>query len=130
MRRHVHIRGDADAVWGLVGALDRQHEWFPTESTRMEGGTRWVTLRSGLTFEERIVTHDHALRRYQYRIVGNPGITEHLSTVDVLDDGDGGCTVVYSIDMVPDVLAIVIAGAAGEGLATLKRRFEHEGAGR
>jgi hypothetical protein len=126
----VRIARDADTVWGLVGALERQHEWFPTASTRMEGTTRWVTLDSGLTFEERIVTHDHALRRYQYRIVGNPGISEHLSTVDVLDDGDGGCTVVYSIDMVPDVLAMVIGGAAGEGLATLKHRFETEGAGR
>ena len=130
MRRHVHIDRDAATVWGLVGALERQHEWFPTESTRMEGATRWVTLRSGLTFEEEIVTHDHALRRYQYRIVGNPGISQHLSTVDVLDDGAGGCTVVYSIDMVPDVLAMVIAGAAGEGLATLKHRFEHAEAAR
>lgn len=126
----MRIARGADAVWAVVGALERQHEWFPTESTRMEGSTRWVTLRSGLTFEEEIVTHDHALRRYQYRIVGNPGISHHLSTVDVLDDGDGGCTVVYSIDMVPDVLAMVIGGAAGEGLETLRRRLEHAEGGR
>ena len=124
VRRHEHIDRNPDTVWSLVGDLTRQHEWFPLESCRVEGKKRWVTLPSGITFEEDIVTHDHAQRRFQYRIVGNPGIVSHLATCDVLDDGRGGSVVVYSTDMEPEALALVIAGAAGEGLANLKRIME------
>lgn len=124
VRRHVQIDRDPDTVWRLVGDLSRQHEWFPLSGCRVEGTKRWITLPSGITFEEDIVTHDHALRRFQYRIVGNPGITSHLATCDVLDDGRGGSVVVYSTDMEPEALALVIAGAAGEGLAKLKRMME------
>ena len=125
VRRHVHIDRDPDTVWKLVGDLARQHEWFPLTSCRVEGSKRWITLPSGITFEEDIVTHDHSLRRFQYRMVGNPGITSHLGTCDVLDDGRGGSIVVYSTDMEPEALALVIGGAAGEGLANLKRLLEH-----
>ncbi len=124
VRRHVHINRDPETVWALVGDLARQHEWFPLQSCRVEGKKRWITSASGLTFEEDIVTHDHSLRRFQYRIVGNPGITAHLGTCDVIDDGHGGSTVVYSTDMEPEALALVIAGAAGEGLDKLKRLME------
>ncbi|NBN96700.1 MAG: SRPBCC family protein [Actinobacteria bacterium] len=109
VRRHVHIDRDPDTVWKLVGALER------------------ITLPGGITFEEDIITHDHSLRRFQYRIVGNPGITAHLGTCDVLDDGRGGSTVVYSTDMEPEALALVIGGAAGEGLSKLKQLLEAEG---
>nr|MBU6203532.1 SRPBCC family protein [Acidobacteriota bacterium] len=124
VRRHVHINRDPETVWALVGDLARQHEWFPLQSCRVEGKKRWITSASGLTFEEDIVTHDHSLRRFQYRIVGNPGITAHLGTCDVIDDGHGGSTVVYSTDMEPEAFALVIAGAAGAGLEKLKRLME------
>jgi len=124
VRRHLFINASADTVWGLVGAPERLHEWFPTSSTRMEGNKRWITLASGITFEEDIVTLDHDLRRFQYRIVNNPIITSHLGTVDVIPDGDDRCIVIYSTDMEPEVLALPIGGAAGVGLEALKARFE------
>ena len=124
MRRHIFIDANADTVWSLVGEPGRLHDWFPTTSTKLEGSKRWITLASGITFEEDIVTLDHDLRRFQYRIVNNPIITQHLGTVDVIPDGDDRCVVIYSTDMEPEVLALPIAGAAGVGLETLKRRFE------
>ncbi|NBP18411.1 MAG: SRPBCC family protein, partial [Actinobacteria bacterium] len=42
-------------------------------------------------------------------------------------DGRGGSTVVYSTDMEPEALALVIGGAAGEGLSKLKQLLEAEG---
>lgn len=124
VRRHIFIDADADTVWGLVGSPGRLHEWFPTTSTKLEGNKRWITLASGISFEEDIVTLDHDLRRFQYRIVNNPIITNHLGTVDVIPDGDHRCIVIYSTDMEPEVLALPIGGAAGVGLAALKQRFE------
>lgn len=124
IRRQVFINRSADDVWALVGRPDLLHEWFPTTGTKMEGNTRWIYLASGLTFEEEIVTLDHALRRFQYKIVNNPLISTHLGTADVIEDPHGGCVVTYSTDMEPEVLALIIGGAAGAGLQKLKQIME------
>ena len=124
IRRHIFINRPAAAVWELVGRPDLLHEWFPTTGTKMEGNTRWIYLASGLEFEEDIVTLDHALRRFQYTIVNNPIVKNHLGTVDVIEDPRGGCVVVYSTQMEPEVLALIIGGAAGAGLEKLKQIME------
>jgi hypothetical protein len=137
VRRHLAIAASADTVWSLVGAPGRLHEWFPVVATEIADppaaeaaargavAQRWISLANGLRFEEDIVTLDHAQRRFQYRIVNNGLITQHLATVDVLEDGPDRCIVVYSTDMEPAPMALVISGAAGEGLETLKTMFEH-----
>lgn len=124
VRRHEFIARSADEVWSLVGDPARLHEWFPITSCRVEGAKRWIDLPSGLRFEEDIVTLDHDLRRFQYTIVNNPIIKHHLGTVDVIPDGDRRCVVVYSTDADPEVMSLMIAGAAGAALATLKDLFE------
>lgn len=124
VRRHVFIARSADDVWNLVGDPARLHEWFPTTATEVEGSKRWVSLASGLRFEEEIVTLDHDLRRFQYRIVNNAIVQSHLGTVDVIPDGPDRCVVVYSTDADPDVMALMIAGAAGDGLERLRTMME------
>ena len=95
------------------------HEWFPgIESCTVEGDQRVVMTGSGLPMPEHLLTVDPRLRRLQYRITA-PMFTEHLSTIDVHDLGDGTCLVVYSIDADPAPLALVIGGAAREGLEAL-----------
>ncbi len=138
VRRHLAIAASADTVWSLVGAPGRLHEWFPVVATEIadppsaeaaERGAvaqRWISLANGLRFEEDIVTLDHEQRRFQYRIVNNGLITQHLATVDVLEDGPDRCIVVYSTDMEPAPMALVISGAAGQGLATLQEMFENQ----
>lgn len=125
VRRHVFIARSADEVWALVGDPARLHEWFPTTATEVEGSKRWVSLASGLRFEEEIVTLDHDLRRFQYRIVNNAIVQSHLGTVDVIADGPDRCAVVYSTDADPEVMALMIAGAAGEGLERVRTMMEN-----
>jgi hypothetical protein len=100
------------------------HEWFPITSTRVEGNKRWISLAGGIVFEEDIITLDHDLRRFQYKIVNNPFITFHLGTVDVIADGPNRCMLMYSTDMEPEVLALPIAGAASIGIAKVKEMFD------
>ena len=123
VRRHAFVERSADVVWELVGDPARLHEWFPITSTRVEGKKRWINLPSGLSFEEDIVTLDHDLRRFQYSIVNNPIVKSHLGTVDVIPDGPDRCIVIYSTDLDPEVMALMIAGAAGAGLARLQEIF-------
>ena len=123
VRRHAFVECNADKVWSFVGAPERLHEWFPITECRVEGNKRWITLAAGIVFEEDIVTLDHDLRRFQYKIVSNSLIKFHLGTVDVIPDGDKRCLVVYSTDMEPEVLALPIAGAASLGLEKVKQMF-------
>lgn len=124
VRRHAFVECNADKVWSFVGSPERLHEWFPITECRVEGNKRWITLAAGIVFEEDIVTLDHDLRRFQYKIVNNSLIKCHLGTVDVIPDGDKRCLVIYSTDMDPEVLALPIAGAASLGLEKVKQMFD------
>ena len=124
VRRHAFVECNADKVWSFVGAPERLHEWFPISECRVEGNKRWITLAGGIVFEEDIVTLDHDLRRFQYKIVNKSLIKFHLGTVDVIPDGNDRCLVMYSTDMDPEVLALPIAGAASLGLEKVKQMFD------
>ena len=63
-------------------------------------------------------------RRLERRRITAPMFREHLSTLDVLDLGDGTSVVVYSADANPSTMALVIAGAAGNALEHLRTMME------
>lgn len=127
VRRQARIARPADEVWARIGDPARIQEWFPgiVDST-IDGTTRVITTGSGIPMPEQIVTCDSVQRRFQYRITA-PMFKEHLSTLDVLDLGDGTSLVVYSADADPSVMALVIAGAAGNALEHLRDQMEKEG---
>lgn len=126
VRRQVRIARPPEVVWALLGDPARIQEWFPgiTGST-VDGTSRVITTGSGLPMPEEILTCDPVQRRFQYRITA-PMFREHLSTLDVLDLGDGTSLVVYSADADPSVLALVIAGAAGNALEHARTLLEAE----
>ena len=120
VRRQVRISRPATDVWAVVGDPSRICEWWPgIVACTVDGATRTVTMGSGLPMPEQIVTNDPLLRRFQYRITA-PMFREHLSTLDVLDLGDGTCLVVYGVDADPSVMALIIGGAAGNALRHLR----------
>lgn len=124
VRREVRIRRSAADVWAVIGDPARVHEWFVgIAATEMDGTTRTITTGIGIPIPEEIVTHDDVLRRFQYRITG-PLVSEHLSTLDVLDVGDGTCLVVYGVDAAPRQMALIIGGAAGNALDHLRDTME------
>lgn len=124
VRRQVRIARPPDEVWAWVGAPARLPEWFPgIVDCTVEGTTRVITTGAGLPMPEEIVTIDSILRRFQYRITA-PMFREHLSTIDVLDLGDGSSLVVYGVDAEPSTLALVIGGAAGNALEHLRDLME------
>lgn len=123
-RRDIHIAQPPDVVWAFLGNPARLHEWFPITDCRVEGTKRWITLGSGITFEEDILIVDDDARRFQYSIVNNLLIKDHFGTLDVLDDGHGQSVVTYQTQCTPNVLALVTAGASGQGLQKAKRILE------
>lgn len=124
VRREVVVGVDAATAWSLVGRPELLHLWFPgVVGCRVEGTTRTVTLGSGLTLDEAILTLDPLQRRFQYRIRGG-FFTEHLASVDVIALDARTCLVTYASDAAPAAMAVVLGGATAAALAELKRRLE------
>lgn len=127
VRRQVRINRPAADVWAFVGDPGRIQEWFPgIRASTVEGTTRVITTGAGIPIPEEIVTNDPLQRRFQYRITSGL-VREHLSTLDVLDLGDGTCLVVYAADADPATMALIIAGAAGNALEHLRDLMEGAG---
>jgi uncharacterized protein YndB with AHSA1/START domain len=127
VRRQVRIACPPDDVWALIGDPRRIAEWFPgIVSATVDGPSRVIMTGGGLPMPEEILTIDPLQRRFQYRIT-TPMFREHLSTLDVLDVGDGTSLVVYAADAAPATLALIIAGAAGNALEHLRSMMEGAG---
>jgi hypothetical protein len=124
VRRQVRIRRSADDVWRLVGDPAAIHRWFPgIVDCTVDGTARVITTASGLPMPEEIVTVDDIQRRFQYRVTA-PMMRHHLGTIDVYDLADGTSLVAYATDCEPDVMALIIGGAAGAALLELRRMLE------
>jgi hypothetical protein len=125
LRSHVRIQRSADDVWAVVARPERIAEWYPgIVAASVTDGVRTITLRTGMPLQEDIVTVDHRLRRFQYRVTGPIPVRFHLGTMDVIDDGLPGCLLVYSTEIEPDPLAFVFDGAIAEAVGRLARMLE------
>jgi carbon monoxide dehydrogenase subunit G len=124
-RTEIRIARPADAVWAVVQDPTSLTTWFPgIAGCTLDGDVRHVTTANGGNVDERIVTTDHALRRFQYGIVPGAGPVEyHLATIDVIEDGEGSL-VVYSVNAEPDAMVGPMGQAYTGALAGLKRLLE------
>jgi hypothetical protein len=112
-RRHIRIARPADEVWKVVSNAGALAAWAPTVATSsVSGNRRDVEFAAGFWLEEEIVTRDDELRRFQYQVIGlrvkgpdgvveGPRPVKNLSTVDVIEDGDGAL-VIYSNQFMAD----------------------------
>jgi hypothetical protein len=124
VRREVVVGVGADAAWRVVGRPDVIHHWFPgIVDCRVDGDSRTVTLATGLTLDETILTNDPLQRRFQYRVTGGL-FTEHLASLDVIPLTDDSCVVTYASDAAPAAMAVVLGGATGGALEELRRQLE------
>lgn len=123
VRRERVIEVPAEEAWAVIGRPELLHLWFPgIVACAVDGDTRTVTLGSGMSLPETLLTNDPLQRRFQYRIGGF--FAEHLGTIDVVALGDARCLVIYSSDADPATMAIVLGGATGGALEELARQLE------
>jgi carbon monoxide dehydrogenase subunit G len=126
VRRELRIARPPAAAWEVIGDPARLAEWWPgVTAVEVAGVLRTVTTSAGLSITEEIVTLDPLQRRFQYRIRGGL-VSEHLSTIDVIDLGDGTSIAVYSVDAAPATMALVISGAGWGALEELRRLLEEQ----
>jgi hypothetical protein len=103
-RAHSRFEEQPDVIWALVSDPMGVTKWGQgMTAATWDTDTRTITLKSGMTVRERVITIDNDLRRFQYEVLPDEGtgIERHLATVDVLDD-PAGSLLIWSVDVKPD----------------------------
>jgi hypothetical protein len=124
VRYERRIKADPDTVWSVFCDPSSIPEWFPgVVSCTVEGPIRTITLATGLSMPEEILTIDPLLRRFQYKVT-SPLYQFHLGTIDVIALGPRDSLCVYSTTAVPDALALITGGATDGALDVITRLAE------
>jgi Polyketide cyclase / dehydrase and lipid transport len=130
VQREIRIGVPPGRVWALISdfhhAPVRMAPGFVVDSVPDGPDVRVVTFASGAVARERFVACDEESRRAVFSIIGGTVMPIHdSSSMQVLDDGAGGCRFVWIHDVLPDDIAPRLGAAMDQGLAVLKRIAEH-----
>ena len=128
------LSASADQVWGRIGGFGTFTDWNPRfEKSELDGSgvgaTRNMFVVGGGNIIERLDAEDAAGRSYTYTLLESPlPIANYQSTIKVVDNGDGSCTVDWSSNFDPDGvseedLVGAVQGIYQAGFDTLKGEF-------
>jgi hypothetical protein len=130
IRKEISTTAKPDDAWAAlrdVGALHtRLVPGFVTD-TRLEPGARIVTFGNGMVVRETIVAIDEAERRIVWSAVGGL-LTHHNGAAQIVANQNGGATVVWIADFLPDEAASAIAPMMEQGMAIMKQTLDRLGA--
>ena len=121
VRYERRIAASAETVWRVFCVPASIPHWFPgVVSCTVDGPVRVIKLRTGIEMPEEILTIDHLLRRFQYRVT-SPLYRFHLGTIDVIALSEEECLCIYSTTAEPDIMALVIGGGTYRALEEIER---------
>src|SRR5687767_11659932 len=121
--RELHVNSSADAAWDALrdygNVHDRVARGFVTD-TRTDGDDRIVTFVNGAVARERLVAADDEHRRLVYSVVESSlGLTHHQASVEVIPS-DGGSTLRWIADVLPDAAAEPIGSMMDAGAVAIR----------
>jgi hypothetical protein len=120
--KEIAIDAPAAAVWDAVSDFGAVHRRFaPGFVTNVEliPGARMVTFGDGSVVKELFLGCDEQRRRLAYS-VQSERLAHHSASFQVLDHGPGRSRLVWTADVLPEEMAIYIAGRMDEGLSVAK----------
>ena len=128
IRKEIPLSASADHVWDVIRDVGAIHERLApgyVTDTRMEegGGARIVTFANGNVARELIVTLDGDSRRLAYAVVGGMA-THHNASFQVFPTAEGGSTLVWITDVLPDTIAPGFTGMIEGGANVIKRTLD------
>jgi len=101
------IKAPADKVWALIGPYGSISNWLPgIASADVKGAgvgaVRVLTTDDGGKITERLLTENPSPLGYTYEILSSPfPIQNHISTIMVVDEGDGSSTLSWVCNFEP-----------------------------
>jgi hypothetical protein len=125
-RTSLDTAASADDAWDAIRDIGALHTRLATgfvTDTRLEPGVRVVTFVNGMVIREPIVTIDDEARRLVWTAEG--GWTTHYNaSLQVSAHADGGATVVWVADFLPDEVKPQLCKALEAGTRAMKRSFD------
>jgi hypothetical protein len=126
IRREVQVRRSRGVVWDAirdVGSIHRRLVPGFVVDCRLEGDSRYLTFGNGMTIREIIVDVDDRTFRHAWSARGEP-FTHHNASLQVFDEGEHACRLVWIADLMPNEIAGAIAEMIEQGLRTMKATLE------
>ena len=126
VRTSLDTAASAEDVWAVIRDIGAVHTrlapGFVTD-TRLEPGARVVTFVNGMVIREPIITIDDEARRLVWSAEG--GWTTHYNaSLQVSALADGGATVVWVADFLPDDVKPQLSKALEAGTRAMKRSLD------
>lgn len=125
IRKEIALAARPDDVWDAVrdvGALHTRLVPGFVVDTKLEADARIVTFANGMTIREPIVAIDEQHRRLVWSAKSN-GLTHYNGAAQVMANGDGTATLVWTADFLPHDAAQLIDGMMEQGAAAMKAAF-------
>jgi hypothetical protein len=126
IRSELKTRAPASEVWSAIRDIGAVHTrlapGFVTD-TKLEPGARVVTFFNGMVIREPIVTIDDEAQRLVWSAEG--GWTTHYNaSLQVSARADGGATVVWTADFLPDDVKAQLSKALEAGTRAMKQTLD------
>ena len=123
IRKEFEVNAPRAAVWHALRDVGEVHRrlapGFVTDC-RMDGADRIVTFANGLVAREVIVDVDDAAMRLVYS-ARSERLQHHNASVQVLDDGNARCRIVWIADLLPHGAAQTIDATMEQGAAVMRK---------
>ena len=126
IRKELALDASAEKVWDALrdfGAVDRRVAPGFVVDANLDGDSRIVTFSNGTVARERLVTSDDAMRRLVYSVISER-VTHHNASVQVSDEGEGRCRLVWLVDVLPNEIAPYIDAQMKQALLVMKPALE------
>lgn len=131
IRKELSIAASPAAVWDAmrdVGELHRRVAPGFVKDCRMEGEARVVEFANGLVAKELIVDLDDKARRLAWS-ARSERLQHHNASLQVFENGRGGCTLVWIADVLPHEAAKAVDAMMEEATAVMRKTLAaHSGA--
>jgi hypothetical protein len=112
-------------VWDAVrdfGALHRRLVPGFVTACEIDGDARIVTFANGSVAREVLIDCDETRQRLVYAI-SNERLKHYSASVQVIADGDGKSRLLWTIDMMPNELALYVEGQTKQAVLAMHRAF-------
>jgi hypothetical protein len=107
IHKDISIDAAAEQVWDAVrdfGELHRRLVPGFVLDTKLDGEARIVTFANGTVARELLVDCDEARRRLVYAVISER-MKQHSASVQVVNDGERSCRLIWIVDVLPHEIA-------------------------
>lgn len=130
IHKDIPLDAHPDDLWSAVRDFGSLHtrlvSGFVTD-VRLDGDARIVTFANGSVAREQLVDCDEARRRLVYAIA-NERMKHYSASVQVFSDGDARSRLVWTVDLLPNEIALYVDGQMDQAALAMRKAFGRKAA--